>query len=221
MAVKMDTGKVTITVEEWSQLGGIDSLQGRGKAEVEAEVTIAADGRTLIKKIKEMIKKNHWLEMQQHKEFTWRPAWSSKNLKGLTIGNAQATIDAQVMDEATWKAKWIKAPKPKATGGPFAFTSKTTDQEALDAMRAQGHPAGKVRGMYSQGREKRMYALTNGRKWKQLYRLLDASTSKMSKERNDDGWEVFSFKFGRFTVYLYKHYIGYPVNGMKWVVLFS
>ena len=127
-------------------------------------------------------------------------------------------LDAWSMDREVWEATYMK-PKAKPTGGPFTFDKSTTMRDVKDQLATQGFTLERSR-VYAvdSDRRKGLMILKEGRAYKKLIKLMEASADSMRKGRDHNGWDAFTFDFGGKKITVGKTYFVYPINGNKWSV---
>ena len=218
LKVELKGSRILVTVKSWSQIGGMDSPFGAGEPEETARKSVSADPRAIKAAISQLMGEDSWLDGAKRKDFLWHLPWksgySASAVKGLTLSTIASVLDAwSGMDRAQWEATWVK-PKAKLTGGPFAFDSSTNLKEVASQLAAQGHPLAPTRA--SPMGVDRAFPLKNGRRYKQLVKMLEASADSVRESRTRDGWPLYIFDFGDLKVNLGKVYFTYPINGNKW-----
>jgi hypothetical protein len=218
LVVRFDGNVVEFVVTTWGRIGGIDSLYGADKPEIVLKETSRPDPKLVLSKVKSILKNPDmlWLNSVKQSDFRWSTPYG-KVLKGLNLNIVTAFLDSFVLPENLWNATYDK-PRVKPVGGPFMFDSSTTMKEVAEQLRTQGHPLVRTRAVPTNFSKSHALELQNGRMYKQLLALLEASADSMSKVINDQGWEEYAFRFGDKKVLVGKINFGYPVNGVKWAV---
>lgn len=217
LSLRLDpaTQKVFFTLSKWSQIGGMDSLHGAGKADDTEKGSVDAVGREVALTLRSLLKADNWLSRYKISDFKWQLG-NGKKLQGITVAKAQAAIDSWSMGRDEWEAKWEK-PVVKPSGGPFSFSRGTTLRELSSQLDAAGFATTPTEaGTYGKSRKK--LVLKNGRQWRALQKALEASADSLRKSTNQDGWDLLTYDFGGQKIVMVKSYLGYPVNGMAWTL---
>jgi hypothetical protein len=219
LQVYLEGSKVRLRAESWSRVGGIDSSHGAAPPEVRVDLSVPAEPRALLNGIKSVLKDRRllWLNKAKLKDFLWYLPFSGPKLKGLSAGIVTQALDAWSMSKEVWEATYLK-PVAKPTGGPFSFDSSSTMKEISEQLKAQGHPLIKTRAVPGGWNLRHALMLEDGRAYKKLLSLLEASADSSRKTSTSDGHDLFVFDFGGKKINVGKIGFGYPINGTKWAV---